>query len=144
MATKPKNDTQLPTTEEFLKNVLRSGLVEREELRASVKAVPRDLRKDVQIVSDHLVRTGKLTRFQASKIIKGVSVGLVVGPYRVLTPLGRGGMGTVFLVRDQRSDQLLALKVLPPRLARTEERMLARFRSEMVMSREVAYRQLAW
>jgi serine/threonine protein kinase len=53
-------------------------------------------------------------------------------------------MGTVFLVRDQRSEQLVALKVLPPRLARTEERMLARFRREMDMSQKVAHPHLAW
>ena len=40
-------------------------------------------------------------------------------------------MGTVYLARDVRSEQLQALKVLTPKKARESERLLARFRREM-------------
>jgi serine/threonine protein kinase len=132
------------SAEAFLRCVLRSELLDREQLLAALRTVPQDLRGDAQALADHLVRTGKLTRFQASKLIRGVSQGMIIGPFRVLAPLGKGGMGKVFLVRDQRSDLLVALKVLPPRLARTEERILARFRREMEMSQRVAHPHLAW
>jgi serine/threonine protein kinase len=124
--------------------VLRSELLDREQLQESLRAVPPEQRHDAQALADHLVRTGKLTRFQASKLIRGFSQGMIIGPFRLLAPLGKGGMGTVFLVRDQRSDHLVALKVLPPRLARTEERMLVRFQREMEMSQRVAHPHLAW
>ncbi len=39
---------------------------------------------------------------------------LVAERYRVVAPLGSGGMGQVFRVRDTRGDALLALKVLRP------------------------------
>jgi serine/threonine protein kinase len=119
-------------------------LLDREQLQESLRTMPREQRDDAETLADYLVRTGKLTRFQASKLLRGISQGMIIGPFRLLAPLGKGGMGTVFLVRDQRSDQLVALKVLPPKLARTEERLLARFRREMEMSQRVAHPHLAW
>src|SRR5262249_42086227 len=70
------------------------------------------------------------------------SRGMILGPYVVLAPLGKGGMGTVFLVRDSRGGQLVALKVLPPKLAREEERLLARFQREMELNQIVTHPHL--
>lgn len=133
-----------PTAEGFLRAALRSGLFTRDQLQAALRGVPKDRRDDARSLADHLVATGKLTRFQASKLLRGISQGLILGPFHLLTPVGKGGMGTVFLVRDTRSDQLVALKILPPRVAREEERMLARFRREMTLSQRVAHPHLCW
>ncbi|MFO0879565.1 MAG: serine/threonine-protein kinase [Gemmataceae bacterium] len=132
------------TAESFLRGVLRSGLLERDDLQASLRGVPREQRDDAQALAECLVRKGKLTRFQAGKLLRGISQGMILGPFRLLTPIGRGGMGTVFLVRDTRSDQMVALKILPPKLARTEHRMLARFHREMELSQKVSHTHLAW
>jgi serine/threonine protein kinase len=144
MATSSGLPDKAPTAEDFLRNVLRSRLLGREDLKASLRGVPRERRDDPEALADHLVRNGKLTRFQAGKLLRGISEGLVLGHFRVLAPIGKGGMGTVFLVRDTRSEQLVALKILPPKLARTEERMVARFRREMELSQKVAHPHLAW
>jgi serine/threonine protein kinase len=133
-----------PTAEQFLRCVLRSGLLSRDDLQEALRGVPRERRDDALALADHLLRMGKLTRFQMGKLLGGVCQGLILGPFRILTPLGKGGMCSVFLVRDERSGQLVALKVLPPKLARTEERMVARFRREMEMSQKVAHPHLAW
>jgi serine/threonine protein kinase len=69
---------------------------------------------------------------------------LVLGPFQVLAPIGKGGMGTVYLARDSRNGQLAALKVLSPRRAREEPRLLARFRREMELSQTVAHPHVAW
>src|SRR5262245_23107689 len=137
----PGHDVSAAT---FLLDVLRSRLLSKDELQEALRDVQKDQREDAEALAEHLVRKGKLTRYQTGKLLRGIALGMIIGPYRILAPIGKGGMGTVFLVRDSRTANLAALKVLPPRLARTETRMVARFRREMEMSRKVAHPNLVW
>ena len=50
-------------------------------------------------------------------------VGRSVSHYQVLSLLGAGGMGEVYLARDSRLDRTVALKILPGELATDPERM---------------------
>ena len=52
-----------------------------------------------------------------------------LGPYEVVSPLGAGGMGEVYLARDTRLGREVALKILPSELAADPERR-ARFERE--------------
>jgi serine/threonine protein kinase len=131
-----------PTIERFLLAVERSGLLSPDAVRQTLAAAPAAARTDPQRLADHFVRLGRLSHFQARKLLDDTAAGLVLGPYQIVMPIGRGGMGTVYLARDSRSPRLLALKVLPPKRARTEERLLARFRREMEMSRRVSHPNL--
>ncbi len=128
----------------FLRTVLRSGVLDREQLRQSLLELPPEQRQEPESLAEHLIQTGKLSRFQAAKLLQGTALGLVLGPFHVLAPIGKGGMGTVYLARDSRSQQLVALKALPPKRAREEERLLARFRREMEMCQRVAHPHVAW
>lgn len=130
--------------ERLLKAVLRSKLLDRETLQEALRDLALDRRDDPDAVADHLIKSGKLSRFQARKLLQGQSAGLVLGPFQILAPIGKGGMGTVYLARDTRSEQLLALKVLTPKKARDEPRLLARFRREMEMCQRVAHPHIAW
>ena len=55
--------------------------------------------------------------------------GTRLGPYEIVAPLGRGGMGEVYRARDPRLSRDVAIKALPAEFARDPER-LARFRRE--------------
>nr|MBA3256607.1 hypothetical protein [Pyrinomonadaceae bacterium] len=56
-------------------------------------------------------------------------VGKQIGHYQVLSRIGRGGMGEVFLAQDTSLGRKVALKLLPADFTRNEER-LRRFRQE--------------
>jgi Tol biopolymer transport system component len=58
-----------------------------------------------------------------------LAVGDRLGSYEILGELGAGGMGQVFRARDARLERDVALKVLPPHLARSAD-ALARFERE--------------
>jgi eukaryotic-like serine/threonine-protein kinase len=58
--------------------------------------------------------------------------------YRVVRPLGRGGMATVFLARDRELERLVALKVLAPGLA-DDEAFRDRFLREARLAAKVLH-----
>src|SRR5437773_3105876 len=130
------------TVERFLDALARSGLLPADAIRAVVDAAPELVRADPRQLADYFVRLGKLSHFQARKLLDGTAGGLVLGAYQVVMPIGRGGMGTVYLARDTRANRLVALKILPPKKARAEERLIARFRREMDLSQRVAHPNL--
>jgi len=59
----------------------------------------------------------------------GPSAGDQIGPYKILSELGSGGMGDVFLAQDTRLGRNVALKLLPVELARDLQRV-RRFEQE--------------
>ena len=48
--------------------------------------------------------------------------GTKLGPYEIHSLLGAGGMGEVYRARDTRLERVVAIKVLPVRLAAATER----------------------
>jgi serine/threonine-protein kinase len=65
-----------------------------------------------------------------------------VGPYEVLAPLGKGGMGEVFRARDPRLGREVALKALPALLANDPDR-LARFEREAKLLAALSHPSIA-
>ena len=49
--------------------------------------------------------------------------GRQMGSYKILSLLGSGGMGEVYLARDSRLDRTIALKILPAQVASDQDRM---------------------
>src|SRR5512136_2446581 len=58
-----------------------------------------------------------------------LQAGTTLGPYKILAPLGAGGMGEVYRAHDSRLGRDVAIKVLSPHLAATPE-VHARFERE--------------
>ena len=57
------------------------------------------------------------------------NIGREIGPYRILECLGEGGMGQVYLAKDERLDRFVALKILPDYFVSDDAR-LHRFQKE--------------
>jgi eukaryotic-like serine/threonine-protein kinase len=142
-----------PTPERFVKTLTRSGLIDRDDLRRALEQIPGEMRGDARKLADQLVDMQLLTHFQATKLLQGIWQGLTLGPFQILAPLGRGGMGAVYLARNSKAKKtpgaaemslpsLVALKVLSPKRAREEERTLARFLREMDMCQRVSHLHL--
>ena len=55
--------------------------------------------------------------------------GTKLGPYKILSPIGAGGMGEVYRAKDSKLHREVAIKVLPTDVASSPER-LQRFERE--------------
>jgi serine/threonine-protein kinase len=64
------------------------------------------------------------------------------GRFEIVRPLGRGGMGIVYLARDRRlDDEVVAIKLLRPDFAQ-DPTMAARFKSEIKLARRVRHKNV--
>lgn len=59
-----------------------------------------------------------------------LSPGTLLGPYRLLSLLGQGGMGAVYRARHEHLDKIVALKILSPRILQDAD-AVSRFKREM-------------
>jgi serine/threonine protein kinase len=85
---------------------------------------------DSKKIADELVSREVLTSWQAGMLLQGKHRGFILGAYRILKPLGKGGMGAVFLAEHQRMRRRCAIKVLPSDHSKRESSLLDRFYRE--------------
>jgi serine/threonine-protein kinase len=102
----------------FLAYVRQSGLLTEAQLASALDSLPESNRG--RSVARTLVDLGLLTRFQAERLLIGRTQGFLLGQYRILDQLGRGGMGRVFKAEHRIMNRVVALKVLAQRLLQTE------------------------
>ena len=57
-----------------------------------------------------------------------------LGPYEILSPIGKGGMGEVYRAKDTKLHREVAIKVLPADVASSPERLLRAKRSSKTHS----------
>jgi serine/threonine-protein kinase len=79
---------------------------------------------------DELAKRGWLSQYQRSQLLSGQGEKLVFGPYRLVEPLGEGGMGMVFKARHPRLDRLVALKFILPDHQEARSKVISRFHRE--------------
>jgi tRNA A-37 threonylcarbamoyl transferase component Bud32 len=117
-----------PTTgDQFVKALTDSRVMEPAEARQALAHVP--VRGDGRAIAQELVKQEKLTSYQAGRLLRGKSAGLVLGTYVILEELGQGGMGVVFKARHRRLNRLVAIKLLSPEVT-GKEVALKRFKRE--------------
>lgn len=132
----PTTETESVRHSRFFDALTRSGLVTATALETLAETTAT-----ADEHAERLVATGQLSRFQADKLLRGQWQGLLLGTYRILSPLGRGGMGIVYLAKSvsplgsTTAKPLVALKILSPKKARDDSRTRIRFEREMAIGR---------
>ena len=61
--------------------------------------------------------------------------------YVIIEELGKGGMGRVYRVKDQKLDEEIALKLLRPEIAANKS-MIERFKNELKLARKIAHKSI--
>ena len=94
---------------------------------------------------DVVLSKNLLSREHRDEVMRILSVqtgeARVVGGYEVVAKLGEGGMGVVYKARSTSSGEFVALKVLPPSLAR-EGTLLKRFKREAELTRTLEHESI--
>src|SRR5262249_1243488 len=99
-------------------------------LRGEVEELLRDDGAAKSIMRDNAFAAAQeLEPEELSQTAPQLLAGQSIGAYKILSLIGRGGMGAVYRARDERLRRDVAIKVLPASLANDAER-LRRFEQE--------------
>lgn len=116
------------SADDFLQVLAKSGLLTREQIASILKDLDRN-HDDAKAAARAFVLSELLTVFQAKQLLKGRWRGLVINNYKLMYPVGAGGMGYVYAAQEEGSDWLVAVKVLADR-CRNDAAMLTRIQLE--------------
>jgi serine/threonine-protein kinase len=119
------------TLNAFVKCLRRSGLVDEDRVTSLLRQLSSE-GVDVdqpRAIATALVHNGTLTQWQAENLLQGKHRGFILGKYRLLALLGRGGMCAVYLAEHSLMRRRCAIKVLPTQKL-NDPAHLARFHQE--------------
>lgn len=105
-----------PTTNRltvFLDTLRRTGLLDGAQLEA-ILTRPDAAGTDPKPLATYLLQAGLLTRHQLTNLAAGRDAELVLGPYRLLDPVGSSKLGTTFRAQHESNRRTVTLKRLGP------------------------------
>lgn len=124
-----KAETAL-TADELTASLSSCGLLTTDERQQFLASSTIDLSDSAEKAAAALVDHGKLTPWQAAVVLEHGPESLLVDRYVILDMLGSGGMGVVFKALHRSMDRVVALKMLPPEMVDSEDK-IRRFQREM-------------
>jgi serine/threonine protein kinase len=134
----------MSSLEQFVANLAETGLVTGADIEGARALLAPDPAEDAPVrLARLLVEQGALTPYQARKVLSGRTRGFFLGGFRILKPLGEGGMGKVYLAARPGDGRRVAVKVLPRTRALEERNALSRFRREMELSQRINHPNIA-
>jgi serine/threonine protein kinase len=114
---------------EFLSLLRKSRLLTSAQ-ESDVEQITKQTGKSsAEALARELVDRKILTRWHADQLLKG-QTGFVLEQYRLLSPVGKGGMGHVFRAQDTRNGKIVAIKVMSRKLSGNQA-LVNRFRREI-------------
>lgn len=128
--------TQVTNT--FLKRLKRTGLLSEKQIDAVAAEFNLSREPSPAVSAQVFVDCGLLTPFQAEQIVSGQHHGLVIDDYEILELLGAGGMGRVYIARDRRNGERVALKTLTGRYQQ-DPSLRTRFRIEAMAGMKIKH-----
>lgn len=110
----PRQVTPNSEAQILLSELRRSCLIRSQDWTNLCEMVRVELRliRDTEELLEQLVLQKLINDYQATRIRAGKTLGLILGNYRVVSHLGRGGMGDVFQAEHLRLPRMVAIKVL--------------------------------
>lgn len=98
--------------QDFIALVVKSGLLDEAVCQAVARQYGWTADTTASEAARGFIQVRKLTIFQAKQLLKGKYRGLAFDGYRLLYPLGSGGMGYVYAAEEEKTGWQVAIKVL--------------------------------
>lgn len=117
---------EVTKVEQYLELLAQSGVLSPEQMQVAKSLAAQS--ENAEALARALIRQQLLTRWQAGQLLIG-RASFMMGKYRLIDLLGRGGMGAVFLAEHTAMGRRVAIKLVPKGLA-TKPGAMERFLAE--------------